>query len=1301
MEPVRVQSVEAARPAQVPLYGERRRATVILADVKGSTELAERVDTETWVEIMNHVFHLLGDAIYRYGGEIDQYRGDGLVAFFGAKAAHEDDPERAVRAALAMQDAIKTYAIELESERGVELLLRVGINTGEVIAAHVGDDRQHSEDTAMGRAIALAARMESAAQPGTVLVTADTYHLTQSLFEWQALGDISVKGVSEPVAVFRPLSARILEGKGRGIEGLSSPLVGRDAEFQTLHEAIERLQSGVGGIVTLVGEAGIGKSRLVTELRKQTIATSHESRIRPRWVEGRCLSYGGSIAYLLWLNMLRSVLAVTPDAPALVVRDALRTQVQALCPDSFVAVYPYLCLLMSLPLEDEYESIRNTPGESLRAEVFSSVQSLVENAARQRLLVMVCEDLHWADPTSLELLERLLPLTERTPLLLLCILRPEREHGCWRIVETAVRDYPHRHTDLRLKPLSAADGETLLENLLLSVPGPGGQRSVVGLPEALKMQILSRGDGNPFYVEEILRALTRSGAIVCDDASCQWQAGRAIEEISIPDTLYGVLRARIDQLPAGARHTLQLASVIGRIFSHRLLADIDPRSELDERLVTLQRAQMIRERSRLPEREYIFKHHLTQEAAYNGLLNRERRAYHRQVAEALERLYSGRLEEPLGLLARHWDRAGEPERAVPYLLRAGEQARIAYANEEAITHFRRALAQLDLISAAERPDRSEMGVQTARLEALRGLGAACLATGQAAAAETHFHEAIALGQEIGLAPRERVRLYWWLGETLYWQGRHKDRIRVGEQGLALLGDDIESTEAALINQTIAVGYDDSENWLKCHEITYRTAAFLQRLPYSEELRPAYVHAWVVNRVDKNLERALAWLERLKQEATRRHDLLALHETSHYLGHTWAQVGDLSGALAQVQQALELCTRVGYALNQIRSMHLMGAVLLSLGDLEQAKAYAISSIKAAQTIQNERGKAFVFQLAGRVSLCLGRWEEAMENFQAAAELFRTTGLPFCEARAICHLGRAHLAQGDGKTAANCFQDALMLATQSELEGYIHWSNYTNVILNPLVAEALGGLEETCRDAEEFRVLCRRFRSQADDGPFVQWALEPATFLDSQNEPFLLEAFVETLSPEWVWHDLFADCTYALRDGVEIRAANGRDLLHVNLSAPRLLRQASGDWVVQCQCVPVSRSVPAIGGLVLWKGKENYLRLDRGATGEHDVYFGGCLDNQDVLIGRGHLLPENPGEGGERVFLRLERIGERVEAFCSADGENWFTVGTVMFPVDDPIQVGLHAIGNIDRTIYGGAYPEGTAICFESFQIMMCS
>jgi class 3 adenylate cyclase len=257
------------RPGSSPtsFEGERRVVTAILADVKGSTALAEQIDTEDWVEIMDRVFQVLGAEIYRYGGEVDQFRGDGLVAFFGLATAHEDDPERALLAALAMQDAVKVYAAELAEREGIALSLRIGVNTGEVIAATVGE-RHHREATAMGRAVALADRMEKACEPGTVLVAEDTYRLVAPLFEWQALGEIAAKGVSQPLDVYRPLAHKATTTKGRGIEGLESPLVGRDTELHALEEAIDQLKSGVGGIVTVVGEAGIGKSRLVVEVRK-------------------------------------------------------------------------------------------------------------------------------------------------------------------------------------------------------------------------------------------------------------------------------------------------------------------------------------------------------------------------------------------------------------------------------------------------------------------------------------------------------------------------------------------------------------------------------------------------------------------------------------------------------------------------------------------------------------------------------------------------------------------------------------------------------------------------------------------------------------------------------------------------------------------------------------------------------------------------------------------------------------------------------------------------------------------------
>jgi hypothetical protein len=393
---------------------------------------------------------------------------------------------------------------------------------------------------------------------------------------------------------------------------------------------------------------------------------------------------------------------------------------------------------------------------------------------------------------------------------------------------------------------------------------------------------------------------------------------------------------------------------------------------------------------------------------------------------------------------------------------------------------------------------------------------------------------------------------------------------------------------------------------------------------------------------------------------------------------------------------------------------MALTWLRLGDPQQARGFATRTLKAAQTVRDERTVAMVSQVEGQVSLCLGEWEAARDPFRRAVELFRAIPLRLPVAPALVLLGRAQLAQEEKEAAADCFRDALALASQSELGGTIHWPIHS-FVENPLVAEALSGLEEIYQDREAFRALCRRFRSQAADRPFVQWTLEPAQpqrdcvsrrdcvphvprgpriAYSGWDTDHAHDLESEIQMGKWSWHDPFGDCAYTTRDGLKIRAANGRNLLNVNLSAPRLLRPASGDWVAQTQCVPVSGQAPAIGGLVLWVAKENYLRLDRGAIGERDVYFGGCLENRDVLIGRGRLPP---GNNSGRVFLQLERVAEQVRAFCSTDGECWFTAGQVTFPVEDPVQVGVFAIGSIDRTVYHGAYPDGTAIRFESFRL----
>jgi class 3 adenylate cyclase/tetratricopeptide (TPR) repeat protein len=724
------------------MVGERRTVTILMSDVTGSSAMSRDLDPEEWLEIMDGAFEVLIEPIARYEGTVARLEGDAILAFFGAPITHEDDPERACRAGLEIVEGASAYAKQLERTRGIcGFNVRVGIHTGLVVVGEVGTDLR-MEYTAMGQAPNLTARLEAAAEPGTVLISETTHELIAPLFETVALAPIQAKGWQEPVPVWRVLDVREVASKVRGIAGLESPLIGREAELAALRGALDRLRGGEGGIVTVVGEAGIGKSRLVTEVRKRgpTGLGEPPGRAPLRWVEGRCLSYGRSIAYLPWLEVLRSLAGATADQAPATVAEALEAFVRSTCADEFDEVYPYLAQMLSLPLDDTTQQfLDKLQGQELRARTFVAVETVLADTAEQEPLVLVLEDLHWADATSLALLEQLLATTESVPLLFTAAFRPHKEHGSWRLRQTAAEQHADRHTDLLLDPLADTDSQKLVDNLLRADT----------LPKGLSQRILGRAEGNPFYVEEILRSLLNEGTIVPDPEAGGWRVTREVTEITIPDTLQGVLWARMDRLQEDTKRVLQMASVIGRTFLYRLLrAIVEEERRLDSHLLRLQREEMIWERARLPELEYIFKHELTREAAYHGLLRKQRRLFHRQVAEALERLFPDRLEEQPGLLAYHWELAGDVQKAVGYLLRAAQRHVRQFANEEAIAHFRRGLALL--ASLPDSPERTQL-----EFALQMGLGAPVIATKGYGAPEVGqaWGRAMELSQQMGDPPQ--------------------------------------------------------------------------------------------------------------------------------------------------------------------------------------------------------------------------------------------------------------------------------------------------------------------------------------------------------------------------------------------------------------------------------------------------------------------------------------------------------------------------------------------------------------------
>ncbi len=656
---------------------ERRIVTMLFSDVKGSTSMAEQLDPEDWTQIMEGAFEVLIEPIYYYEGTVARLMGDAILAFFGAPIAHENDPERACRAALDIIAGAKEYAAKLEQERGISSFnVRVGINTGLVVVGDVGSDLR-VEYTAMGDAVNLAARMETAAEPGTVLITEATHKLIAPLFETEALGSVHVKGKVEPVSVFRVKAAKEAPAKVRGIRGLQSPLVGRDAEFAAVKDCLGRLLAGQGGIVSIIGEAGVGKSRLMAEICNSVGASDLT------WLEGRTLSFGQTISYWPFQGILWQYAGITEDDSEADAWRKLQGRVSALFDQKTPEVLPYLATLLTLEVRDEYaERVKYLDGEAMGRQVFLASRRFFERLAQEHPLVLVFEDWHWVDESSALLLEHLLPLVERVPLLIVAVSRPYRETVSARLQEVAGQGFPERYTEIQLAPLSQADSAQLVRNLL----------AVEDLPFRVREMIVRKADGNPFFLEEIIRTLIDTGAVVHESATGRWRATAQIETITIPDTVQGVIMARVDRLEEDVKQALRTASVIGRSFLYRVLRAVEEADrQLDEHLAKLQAIELIREKQRVPEMEYIFKHALAQETAYHSILLGKRRELHARVGEAIESLFPDRLEEFFGLLAYHYARAERWEKAQTYLFKAGDQAGRVAADAEALAHYRQAM----------------------------------------------------------------------------------------------------------------------------------------------------------------------------------------------------------------------------------------------------------------------------------------------------------------------------------------------------------------------------------------------------------------------------------------------------------------------------------------------------------------------------------------------------------------------------------------------------------------------------------
>jgi len=973
--------------------GERKLVTTLFADLSGFTALSETMDPEEVRELVNDCFDVLVPVVESCGGTVDKFIGDEVMALFGAPVAHEDDAARCLTAALDMMASFASFT----SARGLDLGMHIGVETGTVVTGGLGS-RGREEYSVIGDAVNLAARLAEASEAGQIIVGPAAHRLGAESFEFQALAPLDLKGKSEPVPVFLLAGARPDAGPERRLR-VSSPLVGREAEMRQLGAAVAALVSGSGAAIALVGEPGLGKSRLVAELRGGSPAGV-------RWAEGKGQAYGQTASYAVAAGLLDDLVGVGPDSPSAEVEAALRAAVRSAFPDPavFAGVYPYLARLHGLPLPaDEDERVSHLAPEALRDRLRTAFAALVRALTLTAPLVLVWEDLQWADASSLGVAEAVLPLTAECPLVTLFVFRPH-EGGMDEWHERIADIAPGGLLTVALAPLDGEDSGTLVGSLL----------QVENLPATAKRLILEKADGNPFFLEELLRSLLDAGLVVVQDGRAV--ATEGITELRVPDTLQGVAAARIDALAAPDKQSLQSASVIGRAFQRPVLAKLCDRSApggpddgpaaLDDSLDELCRRELICERSEL---EYLFKHAVTRDVAYSSLLMARRRALHRIVAEVIEESFPERLDELSATLAHHWRAAGVHDRALEYLIAAAERARRTFSNAEALELYGAALEEAgddsakkaeidesigDLLMLASRLEESRKYFEEAlgcaadplqRARLLRRLGDTWVPAYATEAASAAYDQA-----EVALGPMPRGEAAGWWHEWV--------AVQSARMGLCYWVNDIRGMNDWVERATVALERPGARR---------ERGVLLRRLPMLE-LRSSRYHP---------SESSVQWAREYVKLAEQSGDLAEVSAAYFLQAFVLTWRGDLDGAQSGYELALDMGRRIGDVTREVRAVTYLAVLQRRRGEVEAARRLAEEALGLAVAADMRVYVGCAHGNLAWVAWHTGERQRAREQGEAAWDaLQHESAAPFLWI-GLWPLLAARLAQGDEAGAAD--------------------------------------------------------------------------------------------------------------------------------------------------------------------------------------------------------------------------------------------------------------------------------------------
>jgi len=955
------EKIVTARPT---LEGERKQVTVLFADLKDSTELIRGLDPEAAQQLLDPALHHMMDAVHRFEGTVNQVLGDGIMALFGAPIAHEDHALRACYAALAMQAAMRAYTEEVRRRRGLELRMRVGLNAGDVVVRTIGNDL-HMDYSAVGETTVLAARMEQTATPGSIRLSAATLRLVEGLVQVTALGPVPVKGLAEPVEVFELTGAshlrrRLQAAAARGL----TPFVGRQPELEAVHQALAQAQAGHGQVVALVGEAGVGKSRLVHE-----VVHSHRTQ-GWRILESASVSYGKATPYFPVIDLLKRYCQIDDGDAVRTMRAKVTGQVLTLDATLHDTLPALLALLDVLPDDSPFGHL--DPSQR-RQRTLEALRRVLLRESQVQPLLLVCEDLHWIDSETQALLDRLIESLPTAHLLLLVNYRPAYQHG-W-----GSKTY---YTQVRLDPLPPASAETFLAGLL------GDDPSLTPLLPLL----IARTAGNPFFLEESVRTLVETVALVGTPGA--YRLAAPLQGLPVPATVQAILAARIDRLPPDDKRLLQTAAVIGTEVPWPLLQAIAeaPEEALHRGLGQLQAAEFLYETSLFPEHAYTFKHALTHEVAYSSLLHERRRALHTRIVEAIEGLSADRLTEQIEQLAHHALRGEVWDKALAYCRQAGAKAFPRSALREAIAYFEQALTALQHLPERRETLEQAIDLRFSIRNALLGLGAL-------GAIFDHLREA----ETLATALNDQRRLGWvyaYMSTQVTQVGGPERSLAYGQRALTIATASGDFALEMFATFNLGIYYNLLGN--------YRQAAHSHR---------------------KNAEALVGqWLyERLGEAG------LTSVFCRFWLVRSLAELGDFIEGHTQGVEAVRIAETVEQPLTLSNAYLGMGFLHLRQGDLPQASVWLEKGLEICQTADVRLQLPLAVGALGYAYALSGRLTEAQPLLAQAIELTagRSVGL---DALWAAHLGEASLLAGRLEEAHQLAERALARARDTKQQAY---------------------------------------------------------------------------------------------------------------------------------------------------------------------------------------------------------------------------------------------------------------------------